>query len=51
MHPVDTAVAVKNAVVNTTTAALSGDPNALGQVTGTVVSALVTEAVERPPRD
>jgi RHS repeat-associated protein len=41
-HPIDTAVAIKNSVVETGRAALSGDPRALGQVTGTVVSALVT---------
>jgi RHS repeat-associated protein len=41
-HPLDTAVAVKNAVVDTTKAALSGDPNAIGKVVGTVVSAVAT---------
>ncbi len=41
-HPVQTAVAVKDAVVATTTAALSGDPKALGQVTGTIVSTIAT---------
>jgi hypothetical protein len=41
-HPIDTAVAVKNAVVATAQGVASGDPKAIGQVTGTVVSALVT---------
>lgn len=41
-HPINTAVAVGDAVVATGKAALSGDPKALGQVTGTVVSALAT---------
>jgi RHS repeat-associated protein len=44
-HPLDTAVAIRNAVVATGTAALSGDPTALGQVTGTVVSAIATAGV------
>ena len=42
LHPVDTTVALKKAVVDTSQAALSGDPNAIGKVTGTVVSALAT---------
>jgi RHS repeat-associated protein len=42
MHPVDSAVAIKDAVVDTSKAALSGDPNALGKVTGTVLSTLAT---------
>jgi hypothetical protein len=41
-HPVSTAVAIKDAVVTTSHAALSGDPNAIGKVTGTVASALLT---------
>ncbi len=45
LHPLDTAGAIKDAVVNTASSALSGDPNALGQVTGTVVSALATAGV------
>jgi hypothetical protein len=41
-HPLDTAAAIKNAVIDTTSAALSGDPKAIGQVTGTVISTLAT---------
>jgi RHS repeat-associated protein len=41
-HPLNTAVAIKDAVVDTASAAVSGDPKALGQVTGTVISALAT---------
>jgi RHS repeat-associated protein len=41
-HPVNTAVAIKDAVIATSSAALSGDPNAIGKVTGTVVSAVLT---------
>ena len=41
-HPFDTANAIGNAAVATGKAALSGDPRALGQVTGTVASTLLT---------
>jgi RHS repeat-associated protein len=41
-HPFDTAVAITNSVMATGTAVLSGDHRALGEVTGTVVSAVAT---------
>jgi RHS repeat-associated protein len=41
-HPIDTAIAIKNGVVDTTEAALSGDSTALGQVTGTILSTVLT---------
>ena len=44
-HPIDSAVAIKNAVLETAADALSGDSTALGQVTGTVISAVVTAGI------
>ena len=41
-HPINTAIAIKNGVVDTTQAALSGDSTALGQVTGTILSTVLT---------
>jgi RHS repeat-associated protein len=46
-HPINTATAIGNAVVDTGKAALSGDPKALGQVAGTVVSTLATAGVAK----
>ena len=37
LHPVETGYAIKNSVVETSKAALSGDPNAVGKVVGTVI--------------
>lgn len=41
-HPLDTASAIRTAVVATGKAALSGDARAIGQVAGTVLSAVAT---------
>jgi RHS repeat-associated protein len=41
-HPIDTVSAISNSVVATSRGALAGDSRSLGEVTGTVVSALVT---------